>query len=465
MQLHPLEDGSWTEFVERIRGAYFSDPRRRLHLKKGEMLLEQDAFNDRLFFILSGLFRGTIRTQNELGEEQQIELFLARKGDFVGVVSFFSPRMCSVTRVTCTEDAEVAWISQDTPPVQEEKYGTLYRQFLPVITEELLHRQMALSQTAREREAALRRLHLSEKLSTLGRLSAGLAHELNNAIGVLVRSSEYLTESLKGVMRKNYPNEIDWLEKGSQQGQAYPSAVVRASARQLEKDFGLDYDTAKRLARIFGPDTPGKLPENLEKCLNIWEMGQACHDMRLAAQHAASIVSSVKQLGGDSEQRRAGINVNQTLREALALVQSERRSIGITLHLDEHLPAIWGNSSELTQIWINIIKNACEALKEAHTENPSIVITTSAQNHRAVVVDLCNNGPRIPDHMLHNIFLPNITTKKSGSAVGQGLGLGLAIVKRLVDSYCGELRLDTNDEKTCFRVILPLHHETVTIEP
>ena len=445
--------------TRRIFLDYFNDPSRRIRLKQGEILFEQNQFNDRLYLIISGDFSGTIRLEDELGEERQAELFRNGQNAFVGVLSFFSHHMLTATRVTCVSDGEVAWISRSTPPVNPEQHGSLLTQFVPLIIEELQNRQARLAQTTQERETALHRLHLAEKLSTLGQLSAGLAHELNNAIGVILRTSDQLTGALGEHLRRTMPDEVDWFERGLQQGQVFSSATVRERARQLEKDGGLDYTTAKRLARVLGPDKPDRLPHNLEACLSLWETGQACHDMLFAAQHAATIVRSIKQLGGGNNALpRQEIDLGSSLHEALALVQSDRRQINIEMTVEQELPPIRGNVSELTQIWVNIIKNACEALKESRTTDPAIAIYARAHRQRSIEVTICNNGPQIPDHMLDKLFLPSITTKKSGSAVGQGLGLGLCIVKRLVDSYYGELRVETSPGQTCFHVILPLNH-------
>ncbi|HIU18139.1 MAG TPA: cyclic nucleotide-binding domain-containing protein [Candidatus Avidesulfovibrio excrementigallinarum] len=444
---------------------YFNTPSRRVRLKKGDILFDQDQFNDRLYLIISGDFSGTVRMEDELGKERQAALFRNGPNTFVGVLSFFSHHKLTATRVTCVSDGEVAWISRNTPPVNPEQHGSLLTQFVPLIIEELQHRQSRLAQTTQEREAALHRLHLAEKLSTLGQLSAGLAHELNNAIGVILRTSDQLSTALGEHLRRTMPEEAGWFDRGLRQGQIHSSAVVRERARQLEKDGGLDYATAKRLARVLGPDDPGRLPDDLDTCLSLWETGQACHDMLFAAQHAASIVRSIKQLGGASDALpRQEIDLGSSLHEALALVQSDRRQINIEMDLEPGLPLISGNVSELTQIWVNIIKNACEALKEARTSTPRITICARANRQRSIEVAICNNGPQIPDHLLDKLFLPNITTKRTGSAVGQGLGLGLCIVKRLVDSYYGELRVETSPSQTCFRVILPLNH-TSDVQP
>ena len=455
---------TWEHLVQRIAQDYFQDASRRLFIKRGEVLLEQDCFNDRLYFIISGAFSGAIRAEDDLGEEQWVELFRVGNGEFLGVSSFFSRTRLSSTRVTALSDGELAWIDRATPPVQPELHGSLRKQFIPVIIEELSHRQVRLSQAARERESVLRRLHLAEKLSTLGQLSAGLAHELNNAVGVLSRGSDHLVTIIRALLQRHQPELTSWFEEGLLQGQAHSSADVRARAKALMAEYHLDHEKAKTLARILGPSaTLPHIPGCLDDALDLWETGRDCHDMRLAARHASSLVRSIRQLGGGGQQRQEGQCVNQSIKEALALLQNETRQVQVVEELSPDLPPIWGNMSELVQIWVNIIKNGVDAVKDTGQPEPRILLRSLACR-RGVEVRIANNGPPIPEHLLHRIFQPNLTTKK-GEGSSMGLGLGLCIVKRLVDSYSGELQVESLPDETVFVIRLPLRHESVDMLP
>ncbi len=441
--------------IERITQDYFTNTDRQIHLQTGDVLMEQDEHNSRLYYIWSGSFSGTIRYENELGEEEQLELFRAVEGDFLGVYSLFSSSRAAATRVTCLEPAVLAWIDRTTPAINEAEYGNLREQLIPIVLEELSHRQKRLSKAAHEREVAVGRLHIAEKLSTIGQLSTGIAHELNNALGVLERTAGHLTSTLENLLRQHEPEHVRWFELGLEKGQTVGSSVVRQRAKVFTERFGLDAELAKNLARSTDPDTMTALPNDVATCISLWETGRDCHDMQLAAKHSASIVRSVKELAGADKVYQGNVDLNTTLSEALSLLQSDLRQVTVEKNLAADLPSVWGNSSEFVQVWVNIIKNASDALKESNTQNPLIVISSNLHSKRALEICLTNNGPPIPENLLPRLFLPNITTKK-GVGSSMGLGLGLCITKRIIDSYHGEISVKSDTNGTSFCVILPL---------
>lgn len=442
--------------LERIVADYFADPAFRLRIPKGGLLLNQGMGNDRLYYVLRGALTCTMQDEDEIGDEVQVELFRAEKGSFIGVYSFFSGNRHSFIRATALEDTELAWIGRETPPVDEETRGSLREQFFPVVVEELSKRQISLSHMAQDQAVVQRRLHLAEKMSTLGALSAGLAHELNNAVGVVARSADHLRQVLSALFLDVEPGLAPWFEAGVEKGQNVASGEVRRRAKELMARFpALEYDKAKALARILGDDpdaTPAGLPDRLDETLFMWETGRACHDLRLAAEHAASIVRSIRRIGGSGNERRE-TDVADSIREALALLHSNLREVTVELDLPENLPPIWANKTELVQIWVNIIKNGWDAVKNARTADPRIRVAAH-RHRRAVQVDLANNGPPIAPALLRRLFRPHITTKRETAEMG--LGLGLYIVKEIVDRYSGELHVTSDETETCFSILLPL---------
>ncbi|ATP10960.1 histidine kinase [Aeromonas salmonicida] len=425
---------------------YFSDPLRQRTLAAGEQLLEQGEHNDRLYLLRSGRVEGTIMAESE---RQRVPIMIVEAGNYLGVHSYFS-RGASYCRLVAQEPCELAWLDRNTLPVEPERFGSLADQFMPVIMAELAQRQRKVNHAYLERTRTQLRLLEAEKLSLLGQLAAGLAHELNNAIGVVTRNGSGLVDFLGDMLRQYYPREFRLFRQGLEAGQLSSSAEVRRDARRLEEQFRLAPEQAKLLARILNGEQPTRARmRDLLGVANYWQLGRDCHDMQLAVNHAAAIVRSVKQLGGADGERRHGVKVRDTLEQALALLQSSLRQVQVEPVLEGD-PRLCANEAELVQVWANILKNALDALQA--TADPRIWLHCRTHGEW-IEVTLANNGPVIPPELQPRIFKPNVTTKRGGLSFG--LGLGLAIAERVVTSYGGEISLVSEPGLTAFKVRLP----------
>ena len=196
----------------------------------------------------------------------------------------------------------------------------------------------------------------------------------------------------------------------------------------------------------------GNSRQKAEHILENWEIGAAFHDMLIAARQAVHVVGSVKTLGAGSPLRSDLVDLNESLREALALMRNLLQGVTVRLDLIDEAK-IAANRGELVQIWTNLIRNACESMSLSCIATPELNIITRARG-RHLQISIQDNGPGIVPEMLGKIFQPDITTKVSGLSFG--LGLGLAIVARLVDNYHGSLSVESKPGKTLFMVELPL---------
>jgi two-component system nitrogen regulation sensor histidine kinase GlnL len=159
---------------------------------------------------------------------------------------------------------------------------------------------------------------------------------------------------------------------------------------------------------------------------------------------------------------RGAVNIHQVLEHVRRVAQNGfARRVRITERYDPSLPPVLGNRDQLVQVFLNLIKNAAEAVPE---EGGDIAITTAYQHgmrlavpgsdkrvHLPLVVSIEDNGAGIPDDLRPHLFDPFVTTKQGGT------GLGLALVAKLIGEHGGVIEFDSQPRRTVFRVMLPLH--------
>jgi signal transduction histidine kinase len=441
------------EIIAQLKARYFDNTQQVKALKAGEHLMHQGQKNKRLYLVLKGQVAGYL----DVGADNKQEIFRSGKNMFVGVHSFFSKSYSAYADVIATIDSELAYI--EFKDYEGGKEGKLYEDFVQVIVSELSARQLFAKDVMLEKEVAMKKLYLSDKLATLGQMAAGLAHELNNAIGVINGNSEWIAEHTYHQIKRTEPEAVfSYFEKGYIHGQVISSTEVRKQRKTLEKKFNLSASSAKKLAKIgFNEKTlpkhtsGGSSEELIERMHNLWEVGVAIHDIIVASKHGVHVLKSIKQLSV-ADQARQEVQINDTIREALTLLKNQMGTIEIEFK-EGKLPAIIANSGELVQIWVNIIKNGCESMINEGTENPHVIIETQKKRNTAIIT-ISNNGPEIPIAVIQKIFQPNFTTKKGGLSFG--LGLGLSIVQRLVDSYNGKIEVESNIQETAFKMKIPI---------
>lgn len=438
--------------LARLIEVYFSDPNKTMAIKKGGNLLEQGTFNDRLYLVLKGGFMGYFRKP----DERQYELFEAEEKMFVGVYSFFSRTFISMATVSAVEDSEVAWIDQNQPVLPGVTGNSLAEQFMPLVVANLAQRHQREQELFLEKEEMLRKLVQSEKLASLGQMAAGIAHELNNAVAVMARHSQWLREKYEARLRSVGSPESEAFFRGYDKGRPWSTRELRARTRELIAKYKLSPEEAEKFAEMgWEPDDVPAVRSDRDKALNRlheqWEIGATFHDIAAAADLATEVVRSVRALASPGGERTEGLNINETIREALTLLQSPLRKVSVVLDLAE-LPPMAANRSECVQVWTNLIQNALESMAGAGMDNGRLEIV-SRPGRNAVRVEIRDNGPGIAAADLPRIFQPDFTTKEKG--LDFGLGLGLSIVERIVHSNGGKIQIRSRPGETVFAVIWP----------
>ena len=440
--------------IEWLEQKYFSDPARRMHLKAGEVLLNQEQHNERLFYVIEGALRGYLN----YGSDEPFEAFRSNKGHFLGVYSYFSHRHQSYSTVIAETDCELAYIDGEQAEEIEDGAAGFAEHFLPVVVEEIYMRQLLTQKVTIQNQKTTRKLFHAEKMATLGQLAAGLAHELNNAVGVIKRQGEQLAAWAAGMVQKAGQAEaMNLFQKGLTQGSTLSTADQRQRRRNLEDRYDLPAAMARQAAAAGLDDADiaalGKDPaEKLAHLFPYFEAGLAFHDLNAAAAHASQVVRSVKELGVANHSVRVPTDVSETIRQAAMLLKDQLKGIEFKLDLAEGM-RIETNPGELVQVWVNLIKNACEALHAQGRRSPAITIQAIRDGDKARVT-VRDNGPGIPPDLLPRIFRPDVTTNVEGLAFG--LGLGLSILQKIVDNLRGKVEVRSKPGETVFTVVLPV---------
>lgn len=319
------------------------------------------------------------------------------------------------------------------------------------------------------------------KMLALGKLSAGLAHELNNPAAALVSSSARLREVLMERRRAATAMRGTPLSQEAQNlihglGEKIAECRDQDEADALEladraQDFadwiaGQGVEVSSEVADALAgagltvADVAPLLPH-----LNAANLGRgllvlACDSQLLclsreveeAARRVSDLVQAVKSYSYMDQTPLTRVRIEDGLKVTLRMFQHQlKHGVQVVKSLAPGLPLIEANGSELNQIWTNLIDNALDAMSEAPAGERRLEIRTALEPEH-VLVEIADSGPGIPGDILGRIFDPFFTTKP----VGEGTGLGLDIVHRIVTKHKGTIQVESAPGRTAFQVRLPL---------
>ncbi len=341
----------------------------------------------------------------------------------------------------------------------------------PHVTEALVHVMVDRARAFKSSDLQV------EKLASLGKLAAGLAHELNNPASAAARSAALVAQALAesddasralGAAQLD-DNERLLIERLRDVCLASPATAVLTPLERADREesigdwlaaHGADETFAASLAETdLKRETLDELAgvlhgEKLSATLR-W-LAAACvarslaRDIERAASRVHALVSAVKGFTYmDHATAPEAVDVKQGLTDTLVMMtaKARTRSASLTVDVPDDLPRVRGFGGELNQVWANLVDNALDAI----ADGGHVTVSAQAEGTK-VVVRVVDDGPGIPEDLRNRIFDPFFTTKP----VGKGTGLGLDIVRRLVDRNDGMLDLESSSGQTEFRVSLPL---------
>ncbi|TWR27511.1 GHKL domain-containing protein [Mucilaginibacter pallidiroseus] len=432
-------------------------------LREGERIFNVGDPINKMFIILEGAIR-LCAVQNG----KMRELATIKKDGITG----FLPYSRATNAFGYGECTQLSRFYQCT--AEDLKEGTRLHYEL---TEALVH-----TMTSRVRDFTSMQQQ-NEKMFALGKLSAGLAHELNNPAAAITRGAASLRGQIKNlpllfkdVATLNIePHKIDSinnliLERVSQTDRPVLSMMKRSELEDDLYDWLLDHnakdvDTAENLVDFdFSIDDL----EHINSCIpspqlqvvlgwinNYLLTEKMAQDISESSQRISELVQSVKTFTHmDRDSSKQLLNVHDGIRNTLTMLDYKLRKANIQVvhHFDENLPHIKALAGELNQVWTNIIDNAIDAMEV--NGSGELEISTRQDKHFVQVI-LKDNGPGIPDEIKSQIFDPFFSTKD----IGKGSGLGLDVVNRIVKQHNGSVKVTSVPGDTEFEVCFPINDD------
>ena len=426
-----------------------------MHFEPGEIMGREGEPLDHLIVILEG----EMRIQRGTGADEMI--FRGFAGQVTGLLPY--------SRLTHYGGTSRA--------VLPTRVATLHRSLFPEMLQRvpLLGQRLVSIMADRIRETT--RIETQrDKLVALGKLSAGLAHELNNPAAAAQRATGSLREALETVRdasirlaRHALSTEQRELITRFEREAKYTSAISEDPLAQSDReeritswlevrhvpdawkiapaiaDAGVEIPKLECLAGLVGDLV---LSDALIRIASLLTIAKLIDEIDISTRRISYLVQAIKEYSYMDQAAMKEVDLHQGLENTLTILNHKLKG-GVTVirEYDESLPRICAYGGELNQIWTNLMANAIESMRG----KGELRVRTARELDR-VLVEIGDDGPGIRPEVLPHIFEPFFTTK----GVGEGTGLGLDTVGRIIRNHHGEIRVSSHPGDTRFQVFLPL---------
>lgn len=456
-----------------------------LLLQSGQEFISEGKTADYFYVLLSG----SVQVTKKLSDKNEVNVASHGAGTFMGEVPILLGIPYEVT-IRTLESSRLLRL-------RKEKFWNILTSCTSMTNEILrtMAQRVQLVQSISQEQG---------KLIALGRLAAGLAHELNNPASAASSSSTQLRELLRALTtismkfaqysqaNKLTNDQLEFINTIIQNTLEYSANsmtianipqqqdghISSTSTDQLARsdreseieawldthnisdgwklaptfiEMGYDIEWFDNVARII----PGQfLQEVLPWLEAIIKTKGMLYEIEHSTARISELVGAIKTYSYMDKARIQNVDVHEGLESTLTILHHKiKNGIEIIREYDPHLPHITVYGSELNQVWTNLIDNAVDAL-EGHGHIWIRTRTDDGNNH--IVVEIADDGPGIPPEVQSRIFEPFLTTK----GVGKGTGLGLSISYRIaVEMHKGQITFFSKPGDTRFQVLLPVVRE------
>lgn len=360
----------------------------------------------------------------------------------------------------------------------------------------LEHLNTELVSTMDTLKSTQRQLVFSEKMSTLGRMMAGISHEINTPLGVIKASAQSMETSfseeqfgllltdIHALTGDDFGDFLHFLSiavTGTKKNLSTSEmrALKREARNKLSEVEGFDDLTLDMLARnaLLDADTlssigPRLASDSFKRLLFLMNkvvvMIISIDNINISSEKIGRIISSMKSFSHVSAgNEKTTFNIIHSLETVLSIFTNQLKYDFKVITNFETVPDMEGYEDELNQVWSNLIQNAVHAMQDAckgssgEARENTLTINVNNMENDCICVSISDNGSGIDKDKQSDIFEPFFTTKPTGI----GTGLGLSISKQIIDKHNGSIRVESEpDRGTTFTITLPLLSPQPSVE-
>jgi len=424
------------------------------HAAVGDIIVREGVPADSMLIMLEG----EMRARSEYGNPDG-PVFTVRGGEVTGMLPFSRLKIVSVTGRAVLPTHYLLFPASSFPELFH-RMPELTRRLVGLLADRIRE----VTRTEQQRE----------KLASLGKLSAGLAHELNNPSAAARRSAAALRDCLGRLRAAARTTTIgpDDCGKLAQVEEEIRSALTPAQFKdefaRVEREEAIQswlesrnvpeaWKLASHLADAnvtdahlarFAEAAGASVGSELIRFATLLEMDRIAEELEHSSTRISDLIRAIKEYSYMDQGSMQEVDIQHSIENTLTIMHHKlKRGITVTRDYAPGLPKVMASGSELNQVWTNLIDNAADAMNG----NGKLAIRVVREND-FILVEIADSGPGISPEVKSRIFDPFFTTK----GVGEGTGLGLDVVNRIIKNVRGQINVTSVPGDTRFQVRIPI---------